>query len=83
MSNSIQSHFNDDDKPVNNTIKPPPKYRQEDCPVLNAYCKHYFYQHDSNGQVAICYCSHPNNINNYEGNCIHMLCPRAVNETGE
>jgi hypothetical protein len=48
---------------------------REDCPVLNAHCKFYSYQCDSNGDVAISHCSHPDNINDREGNCTHTLCP--------
>ena len=48
---------------------------REDCPVLNAHCKYYTYRCDSNGEVAICYCTHPDNVNDYEGNCTRTLCP--------
>ena len=38
----------------------------EDCPVLGKHCEHYCYQYDSNDEVAICFCSHPENTNEYE-----------------
>ena len=47
----------------------------EKCPVITAECEFYMYQFDSNGEVAICYCNHPDNKNDYEGNCEHALCP--------
>lgn len=49
-----------------------------DCPVLAEHCTYYLYQCDSNGEVAICYCSHPQNKNEYEGNCAALLCPCLV-----
>lgn len=47
----------------------------EDCPVISAECEYYSYQLDSNEEVAICHCTHPNNPNEHEGNCTHTLCP--------
>ena len=48
----------------------------EDCPVITAHCNYYSYQCDSNGEVAICHCSHPDNKDSeHEGNCTHTLCP--------
>lgn len=48
---------------------------REDCPVIEAHCKYYNYQYDSNGELVISFCSHPDNPNEYEGNCQHSLCP--------
>ena len=45
------------------------------CPVLGTYCERYAYQCDSNGDVAICYCNHSDNHNDYEGSCTDTLCP--------
>lgn len=46
-----------------------------DCLVLKAHCEFYSYQCDSNGEVAICHCTHPDNPENTEGNCRHAVCP--------
>lgn len=48
---------------------------REDCPIIQAHCMYYGYQCDSNGDIAICFCSHPDNPDNHEGNCRHQLCP--------
>lgn len=48
---------------------------REDCPVITAQCKYYSYQCDSNGEIAIGRCSHPDNENGHEGNCTYALCP--------
>jgi hypothetical protein len=49
----------------------------EKCPVIVAECEHYAYQYDRNGDVVIVFCSHPDNPNKYEGNCLYSLCPIA------
>lgn len=51
------------------------KMEKEKCPVIIACCNYYSYQCDSNGEVAICHCSHPDNKDDFEGNCTHKLCP--------
>lgn len=38
-------------------------------------CQHFNAVHDNNGEIAICYCNHPNNQSDYEGNCAAALCP--------
>ncbi len=48
---------------------------REDCPVIQAHCNYYCYQCDNNGEVAICYCKHPDNPTDTEGNCSLNLCP--------
>ena len=45
------------------------------CPVLGGSCEYYSYQLDNNGEVAICYCSHRDNVCSTEGNCTKGLCP--------
>lgn len=47
----------------------------EKCPIITAECDHYLYQLDSNGEVAISHCKHPDNPSDYEGNCNYTLCP--------
>jgi hypothetical protein len=48
-----------------------------DCHVIEAQCDHYSYQCDSNGEVAISHCTHPDNPSDYEGNCTHAKCPKT------
>ncbi len=48
---------------------------REPCPIIEAHCDYYGYQCDSNGEVAISYCSHTDNPTEVEGNCTHALCP--------
>jgi len=48
---------------------------REKCPVTKSYCEHYIYQCDSNGEVAIDHCCHPENHKDEEGNCTASLCP--------
>ena len=55
---------------------------REDCPVIKAHCEHFMYQCDNNGEVAICYCKHPENENNDEGNCTYPLCPLTPGDNG-
>jgi len=50
------------------------------CDVIKAECEHYIYQLDSNGEVAIRYCTHTDNPSKYEGNCNHTLCPITTNQ---
>lgn len=38
-------------------------------------CKYFECQRDSNADIAISYCKHPDNKSDYEGNCTHALCP--------
>lgn len=47
------------------------------CPVINALCRFYTYtyQEGRNGDVVICYCDHPDNTSECEGNCTRALCP--------
>lgn len=47
----------------------------EPCPVLLGICEHFIYQCDNNGEVAISHCKHPDNSNDYEGNCTTEYCP--------
>jgi len=57
-----------------NTIESPPP-RPPPCPVTGDCCKHYQYQKDSFGEVAIDYCAHRDNPSETEGNCTTVLCP--------
>jgi len=43
--------------------------------VIEANCDYYSYQCDNNREVVICYCNHPDNTDDHEGNCTHSLCP--------
>ena len=45
------------------------------CPVINQKCRFYCYQKDRNGEVVVCFCNHPDNQNDREGNCTSALCP--------
>jgi len=45
------------------------------CPVIGRVCENYTYQCDSNGEVAICHCTHPENESEFEGNCTRDRCP--------
>ena len=45
------------------------------CPVTNERCEHFIFQEDSNGEVAICHCTHSDNADECEGNCTVELCP--------
>ena len=38
-------------------------------------CKYYSTQKDRNGDVVLVYCTHPENPDNYEGNCQQKFCP--------
>ena len=49
--------------------------KREPCPVSGKQCKFYIYQLDSNGEVAICHCTHKENLDPSEGNCTKGLCP--------
>lgn len=60
---------------ITDILDPPKEEGREDCPVLTAQCDYYSYQCDDNGDVAICHCSHPDNPEDTEGNCLHTLCP--------
>ena len=52
------------------------------CPVIHAKCHYYAYQEDSNGDVAIEHCSHPDNPEApFEGNCRAEICP-AIKDRG-
>ena len=47
-----------------------------DCPVIGSHCQHYGYQLDSNGEVAIEHCAHPEHPEpEHEGNVQFMKCP--------
>lgn len=48
------------------------------CPVIDMHCEYFAYQCDSNGEIAISYCSHPKNKSGTEGNCINELCPKLA-----
>jgi len=48
---------------------------REDCPVIKKHCEYYAYQCDSNGDVNLTHCTHPDNIDDHEGNTISSLCP--------
>jgi hypothetical protein len=48
---------------------------KENCPVLKTSCSFYSYQCDRNGEVVVCFCSHPDNPKDVEGNCLASLCP--------
>ena len=64
--------------PLNHVPQAPENddHMREDCPVIAGSCDHYMYQCDSNGEVAICHCKHPDNPDgDHEGNCTHTLCP--------
>jgi hypothetical protein len=45
------------------------------CPATNEYCGFYSYACDSNGEVAINHCGHPDNSKLGEGNTTTLLCP--------
>jgi len=51
------------------------KHMHEPCPVINKHCDYFAYQCDSNGEVAISHCGHPENSSDFEGNCTSQLCP--------
>ena len=38
-------------------------------------CKYFNGQRDSNNDMVLTYCSHPENKSKDEGNCSHTLCP--------
>ena len=42
-------------------------------------CGYYCYERDSNGEIAISYCCHPENQSDYEGNCRQSICPLLRN----
>ena len=48
---------------------------REKCPVIDDHCKHFAYQLDRNGEVAITYCTHSENKDDREGNTTGSLCP--------
>lgn len=54
----------------------------EQCPVTESLCGHYSCQLDSNGEVAIEHCSHPENSKDEEGNCTSLLCPLCTEGGG-
>jgi len=58
------------------------KEQQEKCPAINDECNHYSYQLDNCGQVAIEYCTHPENSKDEEGNCTSFLCPLCTEGGG-
>lgn len=43
--------------------------------MTNEYCEHLITQTDNSGCVAICFCTHDDNADDYEGNCTKELCP--------
>lgn len=53
-----------------------------DCPATNKHCDYYGYQCDSNGEVAIEHCSHPDNSKDEEGNCTSLQCPLCTEGGG-
>lgn len=48
---------------------------EPDCHITNSHCDYYGYQLDSNDEVAIDHCCHPENPTETEGNCTTALCP--------
>lgn len=50
----------------------------EDFLAYSEKCVHYENQKDCNGDVALVFCNHPDNKNQYEGNCAFLLCPLLV-----
>lgn len=42
------------------------------------YCKHFICQHDSNGEIAINHCKHPDNVSDHEGDCTPKRCPLVL-----
>ena len=44
----------------------------------NGVCDYYGFQRGSNGDVAVCHCSHPGNPEGVEGNCNPNDCPTGV-----
>jgi len=51
------------------------------CPVIDNFCTYYSY-YDDDQYEGFCHCSHSDNPEPYEGNCIPDLCPR-FSTTGE
>ena len=43
--------------------------------IATSMCKYYVDQKDQNGDIAICFCNHPDNPDDREGNCRHSICP--------
>ena len=54
------------------------------CPATNQECKFFEYQTDRNDDVAITFCNHPDNQNEFEGNTKYTWCPLipVCNECG-
>jgi len=52
------------------------------CPAIMAPCDHYIFQTDSNDEVAIDHCKHPENSKDGEGNTTSLLCPLCTEGGG-
>jgi hypothetical protein len=56
------------------------KKKKEKCHVIDAVCNDYCYQYEINStSIAIEFCNHKDNPNEYEGNCKMELCPLINN----
>lgn len=67
-------------KPLGEPFKPKIDSKKQEIFERGAekHCGHFGCQHDSNGEIAISFCSHPDNLTETEGNCTPKLCPLPI-----